>query len=299
MQMKLIIESGATKTDFCLTGTGVMERFRTSGLNLATMDMDTVSFVVRDAVSHLEVLSSPGACGNVSEIHFYGAGLLEGEDAAKKFFRTVFPSADVSMESDLMAASRALWGHGGGITAILGTGSNSCVYDGCEIVKNVRPCGYVLGDFGSASTLGRMFLADYLQGLMPGRLADDFRMATGTDYASSVAEVYRGKAPARYLASLAPYILSAAGGLGHDGRSCGEEGRLYAAALVKDNFRTFIRRCLSQYDTGLYGTGVVGSFGYAARDFLLETALEEGVRITRMLKAPMDGLIEYHNEYVQ
>lgn len=299
MRMKLIIECGATKTDFCLTGENTDCRFRAAGINLSTTDMDTVSHTVRDAVSRLNALSSPEMYGEVSDVYFYGAGLVREVPELEELLRSVFPSARVELTSDLVAASRAVLGDAPGIAAILGTGSNSCLYDGGTVVKNVLPCGYVFGDYGSGNALGRMFLSDYFQGLMPEELAGDFRIASGADYASSVAAVYRGDAPARYLASFAPYILSAAGGMLHDGRPCGGETLRYAAALVKENFRTFIRRCLKQYDTDTYGVGAVGSFGYAAGNLLVETAGEENVRITRIMKSPMDGLIEYHNRYVQ
>ena len=124
-------------------------------------------------------------------------------------------------------------------------------------------------------------------------------MAYGLDYASAVAAVYQGDAPARYLASFAPYVLSVARGQGHDGRECDEDSRRYAVLLIKDNFRTFIGRCLKQYDTSAYGVGAVGSFGYAAGDFFMETAREENVRVVRILRTPMDGLAEYHKAHVQ
>ena len=178
MRMKLIIECGATKTDFCLTGENTDSRFRAAGINLSTTDMDTVSHTVRDAVSRLNALSSPEMYGEVSDVYFYGAGLVREVPELEELLRSVFPSARVELASDLVAASRAVLGDAPGIAAILGTGSNSCLYDGRSVVKNVLPCGYVFGDYGSGNALGRMFLSDYFQGLMPEELAGDFRIAS-------------------------------------------------------------------------------------------------------------------------
>ena len=290
--MKLIVESGATKTDFCLSDPDAPVCFRTSGINLATMDMDAVSRCVADAVSHFEGMSGTPVRTAVDEIHFYGAGLIGGSPVLEKLFLGFFPCAVFEAESDLMAAARALWGSEPGVAAIIGTGSNSCVYDGRSIVKNIRPCGYVLGDFGSGAALGRTFLADYLQGLMPQALSDDFRASYGVDYASAVASVYKGEAPARYMASFVPYIVSVARG----NVPLDEDSRSYASFLIKDNFRTFIRRCLKQYDLSSYRTGAVGSFAYGCRDFMTEAAEEEGVAVTVFMPSPMEGLIKYHND---
>lgn len=297
--MDLIIESGATKTDICLIDGEGSVHYRTSGINFAIMDMNTVSLVLRDAVSHLNGIACKDVAERVCRVHFYGAGLLGGGAQAVEMLHGIFHSAEIEAESDLVAAARAVCGSEPGIAAVLGTGSNSCLYDGRSVVKNVRPCGYVFGDYGSGNALGRAFLSDYFQGLVPSWLACDFRMAYGLDYASAVAAVYQGDAPARYLASFAPYVLSVARGHGHDGRKCDEDSRRYAVLLIKDNFRTFIGRCLKQYDTSAYGVGAVGSFGYAAGDFFLETAREENVRVVRILRTPMDGLAEYHKAHVQ
>lgn len=294
--MRLIIESGATKTDFCLMDGCRTERFRTAGINLATMSPDTAASRIQDALSRLDGISSGDWQNRVEEVHFYGAGLVGRDERIENIFHGIFPCSTVGMESDLTAASRALWGRNAGIAAILGTGSNSCVYDGEKVVKNVRPCGYVLGDFGSGAALGRMFLADYLQGIMPRWLSEDFHRVYSEDYASVVAAVYKGDAPARYLASFAPYIASVAKGVASDSGAPDEESRIYASSLIESNFRTFIARCLKQYDLPACGTGVTGSFACGCREFLEKAAREEGIVIAKFLPSPMDGLIKYHSD---
>lgn len=291
--MELIIESGATKTDYCLYGAeGAVDRCQGAGINFATMDMDTVSPVFRDAVSLLNAGTGHGDAWrqDVSAVYFYGAGLTGRSDALEGLVHEAFPRAVTECRSDLMAAARAVCGDEPGLVAILGTGSNSCLYDGSRIVKNIRPCGYVLGDFGSGAALGKQFLADYLQGLMPEALAEDFRGKYGIDYASAVESVYRGGSPARYLASFAPYIVAAGR---HSGR-LGAASEAYASALVEENFRLFMRRCIKPYGPEYCSMGVVGSFGCACMGTLEKVASEFGISVSRFMPSPMDGLVEYH-----
>lgn len=289
--MELIIEGGATKTDYCLAGDGGLFRFQSSGINLATMDKDTVSLTVRDAVSHLNAVSGASA-EDVGSVHFYCAGLLD-ERRAADILKEVFPAADVRCGSDLLAAARAVCGRQPGIAAILGTGSNSCLYDGESVLDNVKPCGYILGDFGSGAALGKMFLADYLQDLMPVKLSAAFMSVSGVDYSSAVAAVYKGGSAATYLASFAPYIVSVARG---KEPSVGEDAacRGYAMSLVRENFRTFFRRCVRQYGRAGLPVGVAGSFGYACSDILREIAAENDMKISTCIASPMEGLIKYH-----
>ena len=137
--MDLIIESGATKTDICLIDGERSVHYRTSGINFAIMDMNTVSLVLRDAVSHLNGIACKDVAERVCRVHFYGAGLLGGGAQAVEMLHGIFHSAEIEAESDLVAAARAVCGSEPGIAAVLGTGSNSCLYDGRSVVKNVRP----------------------------------------------------------------------------------------------------------------------------------------------------------------
>lgn len=307
--MKIIVESGATKADFCLCGGWGQVRFQTEGINLATMDRQTVSRRVRDAVFYLgEAAEEHGEhiSGNVSEVWFYGAGIVSDSAPAvlADIFGELFHNVQLKCGSDMLAAARALFGGAPGVAAILGTGSNSCLYDGSRIVRNVRPCGYVLGDYGSGAALGKAFLADYLQDLMPSSLAEDFRMRTGLDYASAVSSVYRGDAPARFLASFAPYIVTVAKGGQVTACGCRQDctdawtpdvkSRDYAVSIIEANFRNFITRCLSQYDLETFRVGVAGSFGKAAGGFFSAVAEEYGIRDIVYIASPMDGLYRYH-----
>ena len=224
----------------------------------------------------------------VRSIFFYGAGVIVGPDGSlpdslqglAAFFRTWCPGAKVEYASDLLGAARAVCQRGRGIAAILGTGSNSCFYDGEKIVRNVRSGGFILGDEGGGASLGRQFMADFLKGLVPEPVSGEFAAAFPVDYLTVVREVYRGERPAAYLASFAPWILERYG-------RCD-----YVTALVEDNFRSFVRRCIRQYEAA--PVGIVGGFAKANEAILRKVFAAEGVAVSTILADPTEGLIRYH-----
>ena len=162
--MKLIIDSGATKADWCLVEGGqVVRRFKTAGMNVSVLTPEAVAAIASEASAGLE---GPA----VSEAYLYAAGLIEGSDAAALAVEAVsaaFGGTPVEGASDMLAAARAACGHAEGLCAILGTGSNSCLYDGSAIVHIARSGGFILGDEGGGACLGKLFIADYVKGLVP------------------------------------------------------------------------------------------------------------------------------------
>lgn len=313
--MKLIIESGATKADCCLIdGDGaVRSSFRTGGINLASMDESTVSQRAGDAVSF--VLSGGFVPEkDVTEVFFYGAGVIGEDDFTRPYaekqgnqldkadgkaddgkdaVRKAFPGAVFHFNSDLMAAARGLYGDGSGIVAILGTGSNSCLYRGGHIVRNIRPGGFILGDEGSAAALGRLFLADYVKDMLPVEVADAFYKEYSLEYEDVVRLVYRSPAPAASVAAFAPFIVR-------------WQENHHVRPMIRRNFMDFIERSLLRYlgDTLKNGEDkrnvevrVTGSFGCACRELLQETGRGCGISFTSFVPAPMDGLIEYHRTH--
>jgi len=269
--MILIVESGATKTDWCLMGPdGPVDRLQTPGMNLSTIADEANAAVFAKAVDAFE---------NVTEVHFYAAGLLEFPTRLDRIFRERFPRASFEYASDLLAAARAACGHGEGVAAILGTGSNTCHYDGEKIVRNIHGGGFIIGDEGSAAALGRMFLSDLVKELVPEELAEAFAAFHEADYTSVVRNVYKNTAPSRYLGSLAPFLLE-------------RREDPYVKALIDRNFRDLFERALIRY--GAYPVGVVGGFGCACRAELERLGAGYGLTFTRFIPSPMEGLIEYH-----
>lgn len=190
--------------------------------------------------------------------------------------------ARIEYASDTLAAARAVCGHKPGIAVILGTGSNNCLYDGSGIVKNVRSGGFILGDEGGGARLGKLFVSDFLKGLVPEPVSSEFASAFEVDYMTVVRNVYQGGSPAGYLGAFAPWITAR-----YD--SCE-----YVKELVDSNFRDFVERVLLQYDTKRYPVGVVGGFGYANREILKKVAEPYGIGFSRFLPSPMEGLVDYH-----
>lgn len=284
--MIIIVESGATKTDWCaVAADGSVIPVRTAGMNIATMPIEAIKAIINEAAPQLNPNGE-----KVTELHYYAAGLIipEGEkippvaknlDASLKEY---FPDAEMEYASDLLDAARAVCGHKPGIAAIMGTGSNSCLYDGKNIVKNVRSAGFILGDEGGGACLGKMFMADFLKGLVPEPVSSEFARDFQVDYFTVVQKVYKSDAPSKYLGEFAPWIMAR-----YD--SCD-----YVRDLVDRNFRNFIERALSQYDIRKYPVGVVGGFGYAHQEKLRKVAAEYGIRFSEIIATPIEGLIKYH-----
>ena len=196
--------------------------------------------------------------------------------------RGVSAIGEIGIQDDLMGAARGVCGHEPGIVAILGTGSNTCFYDGATVERKVYSGGYVIGDEGSGSALGKLFLSDFIKGLVPEDLAADFSREFDSSYAGIVEGVYRSASPSGYLGSIAPFVV-------------GHYSHPYAKELIERNFQAFIERSLLRYDVAAYPVGIVGGFAFACRDILTPLFAAAGIRASRFIKAPIDGLCEYHS----
>ena len=281
--MKVIVESGATKSDWRVIDEHGQQHscFIAEGTNVSTMPMATIRRIISESCQRIKAQFP-----QVHEVFLYTAGVLTDEIVAElqAGVHEVFEGASCDVQTDLIGAARAACGHGAGIAAILGTGSNSCLFDGENIVKRVYSSGFILGDEGSAATLGKLFVSDFLKGLVPAEIAERFAAEYKVDYATVVENVYRNAgSPSGYLGSFAPFILK-------------YYGDPYITRLVDDNFRAFIRRSIKQYDYERYSVGVVGGFGHALKDIFSKIAQEEGIRISCFYPAPIEGLIKYHTD---
>ena len=279
--MKIIADCGATKSEWVvIRSDGSTSRFTTKGVNASTMSAAAIKDIISEAGEKISVAEQSAA-----EIYLYMAGIPSKEMKAviHSTLQQYCPVSCLEIHSDLVAAARAACGHEPGVAAIVGTGSNSCMYDGREITKRVYSCGFILGDEGGAATLGKLFIADFLKGLIPSEIASEFSSRYPSNYATIVANVYKSEgSPSGYLGSFTPFILE-------------HYSNPYIKELVDGNFRSFFRRAIKQYDTDKYAVGVVGGFGFALQDILKRVAEEEGVNISRFIKSPIDGLVEYHS----
>jgi N-acetylglucosamine kinase-like BadF-type ATPase len=279
--MKLIAESGATKTDWRLIADdGTVRSAYSAGLNPSVLDVEQMREIIAPV---MPVLNPEGK--SVEEIFFYGAGLVSDAAAAPLagVLSMWYPFAQRQFHSDMLAAARALFGNGSGVVAIMGTGSNSCLYENGVIVKNIRPGGFILGDEGSGAALGKAFVSDFIKGLLPEKVEKDFVRESGLDYQKIVQKVYREPAPSAFLASFAPFILERT-----------EEP--YIKNLLDSVIESFVVRSLKRYGQTVK-VGVVGSFGCACEAVLRETGIRHGLEFTMFLKSPIDKLTEYHMKF--
>lgn len=280
--MKLIAESGSTRTEWALVEDNhLVQRVFTEGLN--------PFFQTRREISRSVRLGLPESFfkKKLDQVYYYGAGCssyekknILGASLVAQF------KTPIQVESDLLAAARGLFKCESGIACILGTGSNSCFYDGKIVVKNVKAAGYILGDEGSGAVLGKLFLADLLKGLAPKELANEFHEKFRISANDVMESVYNLPFPNRFLGTIAYFL----------GDYMDNE---YVYNLLTNNLRSFFNRSVCQYDYMNYPIRFVGSLAYAYSDTLRKVAREFGVEIDVIEETPMNGLIEFHSMNIE
>lgn len=279
--MILIADSGSTKVSWrAILEDGSVKEIETEGINPVFMEDEVIEKIFTDKL--VPVIGS-----KVENVYFYGAGVVGGEPTAKleRCFSKVFEGAAVEAVSDVLAAARALCGHKPGIACILGTGSNSCFYDGEAIAKNVRAGGFILGDEASGAYLGKRLISDFIKGLLPAAIEKEFVKRYNLDYMAIVQKVYREPLPSRFLASLSPFISE-------------YKNHPYMANLLKSSFDEFLRRNIVHYDYKKYEVNFVGSIAYYYREILEKAVAANGMRMGKVLRGPIDGLVAYHKESI-
>lgn len=272
--MVLIADSGSTKCTW-ITGDGTRTtQLRTRGINAVQHSAEQI----REALGEL-----PPHQG-FTAVRFYGAGCGETfPEASEKLRRELeahFGTADITVESDLLGAARALWGRGEGIACILGTGSNSCYYDGVRIVRNTPPLGWVLGDEGSGTYIGRQLVGNLLKGLCDESLRQLFFEEERLDYDEIIRRVYREGMANRFLASFTRFVAR------HIDRPELDE-------LVCEAFRAFVRRNLAHYPADAEVSALGGVACHFERQ-LRHVLATEGMRAGRIVETPDEGLLNYH-----
>lgn len=279
--MILLADSGSTKTDWGLVENGkLVKRLRTSGMNPFQMSEEAITEEIK---THL-VPELPGTV--LDEVHFYGAGCTkEKQPNVERALRANLTiNGECEVASDMLGAARGICGHKPGIACILGTGSNSCSYDGKNLVKNVSPLGFILGDEGSGAVLGKLLVGDVLKNQMPEAITKRFFEKYKLTSAEIIDRVYRQPKPNTFLASFVPFLEENI-----------DEPKIYN--LVKESFRSFLRRNVMQYDG--WQTLPIGFNGSIAKIYkkpLLEALEEEGMHLGRIIQAPMEAMVEYHVE---
>ncbi len=280
--MKLIADSGSTKTDWMLIyNDGTVDYAVTEGYNPY---FKTSEEIARSIVKQMN-FKSGNHFSSIGEVHFYGAGCSSPEknEVVEEALKEVFNQANVVVHHDLLAAARALCGKEEGIAAILGTGSNTCHFDGENIVKNVPALGFILGDEGSGACIGKQLVQDYLLQEMPQSVSDKFKSKFGLTREDILHKVYKEPSPNRFLASFTRWLDAI------------KEEEPYATELIENCMDQFFRKHIVKYDQYQHlPLNVVGSIGYHFKEELTNVARKYGVGVGKVIKSPMDGLLDYH-----
>lgn len=276
--MKIIAESSSTRTEWALVdGSSIVEHAFTEGLN--------PFFQTRREISHSIRLELPDAFfkRRWEHVFFYGAGCTSAEK--KKIVSASLVAqfkTPVTVESDLLGAARGLLINEPGLACIIGTGSNSCLYDGNDIEKNVRSLGFILGDEGSGAALGRIFVSDCLKNIAPVELREEFYEKFRVTVDDIMDVVYTNASPNR---SLSTYSFFLSEHLDNN----------YVYDLVYNEIMRFFVRNISQYDYHSYPISFVGAVACIYSEILKAVAADFGVTIKKIVRCSMPGLVEYHN----
>ncbi|MCR5180842.1 MAG: ATPase [Bacteroidaceae bacterium] len=287
--MILIADSGSTKTTWLfLTDDKTQVRVETTGIN-PVRDSESQ---IREVIGNLNTLFA----GQTAQIHasdcrklkvfFYGAGCIPPySKVVEKILMDSFAGASVVVESDLLGAARALCGREEGVACILGTGSNSCLYDGTDIVAQTPALGWILGDEGSGAVLGRRLVGDVLKRQLPEHLCESFWTRFHLSQADIIEQVYRGAQPNRFLASLVSFLADQA-----------SEPAIHA--FLVEEFRRFLRRNVLAYHRADLPVSFVGGVASQFSSELKEAARSEGLLVGSILRNPVDGMMKYHQAQV-
>jgi glucosamine kinase len=279
--MILIADGGSTKTDWRLIKEGrEYKQVQTPGFNPYLVGSDEIEALLW---KELQPYIDNNA---VSAVYYYGAGCSTPVKnmIVENAFEKIFPNARIHISHDLLAASHALCGDKAGIAAILGTGSNSCFYDGKDITEGIFSLGYFFGDEGSGAYLGKQLLTAYLHKELPEDIEKRFKDEYSMSLESILDSVYTKPAPSRFLASFSRFINN-------------NRDNQYIYKLLTEAFRSFYKYqvcCYSRHKE--VPVHFVGSVAYHYKDILTEVGLEFGIKTGKFIKAPIDGLVEYHQE---
>lgn len=280
--MIIIADGGSTKTNWCLLNdSGKKIYYNTEGYNPYFVNSDYIINSLRKG------LPTDLPFDEVKEVNYYGAGVHNEEKAeiVRIALKEFFKNAKIFIGHDLLAAARSLLGTKPGFAAILGTGTNSCIYDGNDVAYNINSAAYILGDEGSGCHIGKKLLTDYIRGFMPKEVREVFWETYKLTPDEIMDNVYTKPMANRFCASFSKFV--------YDNNVNIE----YSRNLVKSSFELFFTNLVSRYPNYKdYSFNCIGSVGYNFRNVLEETTEEFGMKVGIILRSPIDGLVKYHME---
>jgi glucosamine kinase len=276
--VKLIADSGSTKAEWCVIGSGTKDTIFTDGMSPYFLDTGQISDLIKSQLL-------PGLKNlQIDDIFFYGTGCKNPENSksVKKALQKNFPGSHIEVDHDLMGAARALCGHEKGLACILGTGSNSCYFNGKKILKNSPGLGYVLGDEGSGAYLGKKVLQYFLYNTFDEDLRSRFDAKYVTNASEILDNIYKKPLANRYLASFALFLAE-------------NRGHFMIENIIEDAFNDFFFSHICKYgESWKHPIHFVGSVAFGFRDVILDLASSYEFSIGKIIKNPMEGLVEYH-----
>lgn len=274
----LIADSGATKTEWCVLNKGKKKAVFTQGISPYFLSTDQIVALLKK-----ELWPAVRTQG-ITDIFYYGTGCANADNArsVKKALLAVFPDAKAFVTHDLMGAARALCGNQKGIACILGTGSNSCYYDGKKMVRNSPGLGYVLGDEGSGAYLGKKVIQYYLYDTFDEDLRARFDASFTTTPSEILESVYKKPLPNRYLAGYTRFLAE-------------NRGHYMIENIIEDGLNDFFFQHLCKYkEVWKYPVHFTGGVAFGFRDIIRQLCHAYEFELGQVLQHPMQGLIRYH-----
>ncbi len=275
---KLIIDSGSTKAECCLLHAGKKKTIKIKGISPYFLNSDEMTNIFKTELLPKIKNTLP------QEIYYYGTGCAgaENKKAVKKALQSVFIKAKIQVENDLIGAARAACGNKKGIACILGTGSNSCYFDGKKIMKNSPGLGYVLGDEGSGAYLGKKVIQYYLYDTFDEDLKYIFDKKYQTNATEILENVYKKPLPNRYLAGFALFLAE-------------NRGHFMVENIIEDGLNDFFFTHVCKYtESWSLPINFIGGIAFGFKDVVKELCSVYEFKLGRILKTPMQGLVEYH-----
>lgn len=278
MAVKLIADSGATKAEWCLLDGAKKKTIYTQGLSPYFLSAEQIAAIINAELKPKLKNAVPG------EIYFYGTGCSNPGNVkvVKKAMAACFKGAAITVNTDLLGAAKALCGDDKGIACILGTGSNSCYYNGKAVAKNSPGLGYILGDEGSGAYLGKKVVQYYLYNTFDADLMDRFNARFNTTKTEILDAVYKKPLANRYLASFTIFLAE-------------NRGHYMVENIIEDGINDFFFHHICKYsESWKLPIHFAGSVAYGFKDVIKEMCRSYELELGTILKKPMDGLIKYH-----
>lgn len=279
MHTILLADSGSTKTQWCILEGKKKKLFTTQGISPYFLNDKSLGEILdKELVPKLGKVV-------INDIFYYGTGCSNPTNIAliKRGLKKVFATAKIVVEHDLLGAAKALCGNEKGIACILGTGSNSCFYNGKKVVKNSPGIGYILGDEGSGTHLGKKVLQHYMYSTFDAELMDKFEAKYPDTRSDILDNVYKKELPNRYLAGFVGFL--------RDNR-----GHYMIENIIEDSFNDFFFQHIYKYrESWSLPINFVGSVAFGFKDILKQLCNDYELQLGKVIKAPIDGLIKFHS----